>query len=229
MIIGILGGIGAGKSTVAGMLKQLGAQAVDADALAHEALEVPAVRGELTAWLGSTIFDAAGHVDRKALGERVFGDPEKLKKLEGLVHPHVRDRIGERLDEFRRAGARRNGGCENVLALDIPLLVSTPFREACDALVFVHADLAAREERVKRSRGWSARELETRERHQMPVEEKRRLADFVIDNSGNEESTRNQVETCLRELQRRAGTPPSSRASATRGSPGGPVEGEPKA
>ncbi len=212
MIIGILGGIGAGKSTVVRMLEQLGALSVDADTLAHDALELPAVRSALATWLGVAVFDVSGSVDRRALAKEVFGDPGRLKKLESLVHPHVRERINEKLNDFRRQrelGSRRD---ENFLVLDVSLLASSPLRAACDALVFVHADLDVRQQRVKRSRGWCADELEKRERHQTPVEEKRRMADYVIDNSQDEDSTWRRVEKCLEELRKRANTRVSGHA-----------------
>ena len=205
VIIGILGGIGAGKSTVVRMLRRFGAQAIDADELAHETLESPAVRRELVSWLGTVIVDDDGRVDRKAVGKQVFADPEKLERLEALVHPGVRKEITRQLEEFRRE--RRSDGpdeAEGILVLDVPLLASTPLRDECDALVFVDASLDVRRERVKRTRGWPAGELEKRESHQMPVEEKRRLADFVIDNSQEESETLRQVEACLGELRKRA-------------------------
>ncbi len=205
MIIGILGGIGAGKSTVVRMLRQFGAQAIDADELAHETLESPAVRRELVSWLGTAVLDGDGRVDRKAVGKQVFTDPEKLERLEALVHPGVRKEITRKLEEFRRE-RRPDGpdGAEGLLVLDVPLLASTPLRDECDALVFVNASLDVRRERVKRARGWPAGELERRESHQMPVEEKRRLADFVIDNSQAESKTLREVEACLGEIRKRA-------------------------
>ena len=203
MIIGILGGIGAGKSTVVRMLIRFGAQAIDADELAHETLESPAVRRELVSWLGTAVLDGGGHVDRKAVGKQVFADREKLERLEALVHPGVRKEITRKLEEFRRE-RRPDGpdGAEGLLVLDVPLLASTPLRDECDALVFVNASLDVRRERVKRARGWPAGELERRESHQMPVEEKRRLADFVIDNSQEESETLREVEACLGELRK---------------------------
>lgn len=204
MIIGILGGIGAGKSTVVRMMSLLGARTIDADRLAHEELESPRARRELQEWLGPEVFDASGRVNRAAVGRKVFGDPEKLERLERLVHPRVRERITRAVEEFRREEASASRDAESLLVLDVPLLPSTPLREVCDALVFVDASLEVRRQRVKRTRGWSPGELETRESHQMPLEEKRRLADFVIDNSRDEEATRRQVEACLGELRRRA-------------------------
>ena len=209
MIIGILGGIGAGKSTVVRMLTRFGAQAIDADKLAHEILESPAVRGELVSWLGAAVLDGDGRVDRKAVGKQVFTDPEKLERLEALVHPGVRKEIARKVEEFRRDrrpdgpdGTDDTAWAGGLLVLDVPLLASTPLRDECDALVFVEASLDVRRERVKSTRGWPAGELEKRERHQMPVEEKRRLADFVIDNSQEESETLREVEACLGELRK---------------------------
>ncbi len=224
MIIGILGGIGAGKSTVVGMLKRFGAQAIDADALAHETLESYDVRRELVSWLGAAVLDCDGRVDRKAVGEQVFSDPEMLERLEALVHPRVRKEIIRRLEEFRSERSRRTDEveetAEGILVLDVPLLSSTPLLDECDALVFVDASLDVRRERVQRARGWSAGELEKRERHQTPVEEKRRMADFVIDNSGEENETLRQVEECLGELRKRVGAAGRSRDEGKHGQGG---------
>lgn len=187
MIVGVVGGIGAGKSTVTRMLAELGADTVEADALAHEALESPHVRQTLLEWIGKDAMGRDGKVDRKVLAGLVFSSPEKLKKLESLVHPEVLRQIEEKVKSHEKQSGQ--GG---VLVLDVPLLLGSPLQDRCQEVVFVEASREARGRRVG-ARGWTPGELERRESLQPPAEEKLMRADHVIDNSGSLEETRRQV------------------------------------
>jgi dephospho-CoA kinase len=205
VIVGVLGGIGAGKSTVVRMLSELGATVVDADLEAHQVLETPAVREALRGWLGGEVFGADGRVDRGEVARRVFSSPRDLRRLEDMVHPPVLAALREKVEAFRRAA-----GEKDVLVLDVPLLAESPLRDLCDALLFVEASLAVRKRRVagpagsgRGGRGWAPEEIERRERFQLDLEEKKRLADRAIDNSGDLEDTRRQVRECYEDLLRR--------------------------
>lgn len=187
MIAGIVGGIGAGKSTVRRLFAELGAHTVDADALAHEALETPRVRAALKDWLGDRVFDQNDRVNRKVVADYVFSIPEKLRELEALVHPFVIRKLERQVEEHEALPEPRG-----VLILDVPLLLSSPLRSRCQDIVYVDAPEPVRLARVL-SRGWDAAELKRRERLQMPPEEKRRLATVFLDNSTNLEETRRQV------------------------------------
>lgn len=197
MIVGITGGVGAGKSTVTRMLAALGAETVDADALAHEALETRAVREALVGWLGDAIMTPDGNVNRKRLAQRVFSRPDDLKRLEALVHPQVLARITRRVEEHRTSESARGGTpgetADRILVLDVPLLGSTPLKDLCDHVIYVDATTEARRRRV-RERGWEEGELERREGLQTALEDKRGMSDAVIDNSGLLAETRGQVE-----------------------------------
>lgn len=185
---------------------ELGAEAVDADALAHEALESPEVREVLGEWLGPRAVASNGKVDRSVVASLVFSDPAKLKRLESLVHPHVLAAIESRVQEFerRKQAARAASATEisanaptivptsPVLILDVPLLLSSPLRDRCDAIVYVDAAAATRQQRIA-GRGWSHQEIARREALQTPDEEKRRWSTAIIDNSGSLEATRRQV------------------------------------
>ncbi|HZN57706.1 MAG TPA: dephospho-CoA kinase [Planctomycetota bacterium] len=186
MIVGLLGGVGAGKSTVRRMLEDLGAKTVDADALAHDALESREVRSLLAGWLGSGYIGADGKVDRKAVASVVFASREKLVELESCVHPLVLSEIEKKVKDFEQTSTK------GVLVLDVPLLLSSPLASRCDALVFVEAGLGLRRSRVA-ARGWSDDELERREQLQPALEAKRSAAHHVIDNTGTLEWTRQQV------------------------------------
>lgn len=187
MIVGVLGGIGAGKSTVVRMLVDLGAEAVDADQVAHQVLETSRVREALKQRLGSGVFQADGRVDRKEVARRVFSRPDELRELEGLIHPEVRRIIEESVEGFRKSR-----GKSDVLVLDVPLLAESPLKRHCDSILYIEAGPEVRRQRVE-NRGWTSGELERREKFQKSSEEKRSVADCVVDNSGTLEETRRQV------------------------------------
>jgi dephospho-CoA kinase len=199
LVVGVLGGIASGKSAVARALAGPHGAVIDADRLAHAALEAPEVR----AWIAAKIAPAAvatGAVDRAAVAREVFSRPELRRELEALVHPLVRRRIAEELDAARARGLER-------VALDVPLLLENEAEhrlvERCDALVFVHADARVRAERALRTRGWSSAELARREAAQAPLDLKRARADLVVDNDGDWAHTEAQVERAVREFERR--------------------------
>jgi dephospho-CoA kinase len=175
-IIGLLGGPGAGKSTIAADFARLGAGVIDADALSRQAMQAPEVRDQLLAWWGQQILDESGQVNRSAVGQRVFNDPEALKKLEGVIHPWVHAR--------RQAERQRLAGDPDVTAIveDSPLLIEAGLAEQCDVLVFIETPRAERLARLAAGRGWSDAELTRRENQQTPLDTKRRHADYVIDN-----------------------------------------------
>jgi dephospho-CoA kinase len=180
-VIGVVGGIGSGKSEVARALGRLGCVVADSDALAREILTRPAVRDELVAWWGAGVLGADGQVDRAAVARIVFNDPWARRRLEGLVHPLIHAERRELIDRVAREGA----GTVPAVVVDAPLLFEAGVDRECDAVIFVEAPWEVRLERVKRTRGWDAAELERREAAQMPLEEKRRRSGFVVDNGGS--------------------------------------------
>lgn len=186
MILGILGGIGSGKSTVTEMFAALGAETLDADAIAHELIEQEETKSTLRQWWGDEIIDADGKVNRTKIQEKVFSDAQELVRLEKLLHPEVRKRIKKKIDVFRESDGK-------LLVLDVPLLASSPLRDLCDEIIFVNSDEAIRETRVK-TRGWEPGERERRESFQAPEKQKISLAGSVINNSGSLDETRRQVE-----------------------------------
>jgi len=195
MVIGLLGGIGAGKSTVAGLFAEAGAEVVDADRLAHQVLSTPPAREKVKERFGALALGPDGRVDRRKLAERVFSDPEALRDLNAIVHPEVRERVRERVRHHRSKETT------SLLVLDVPLLAGSPLLVECDALVYVEAQPQVRQARTS-GRGWPPGELERRESHQAPLEEKWKLARFTVDNSGSLEATRAEVARVLRELRR---------------------------
>ncbi len=194
-VVGLSGGIGSGKTTVARMLEKLGAVIIDADAIVHElqAQGQPLV-DEIAAAFGPEVLDAKGALDRVALGDIVFRDAEARQRLDQLVHPRVGAEMLRRLAEAREANPP-------VIILDIPLLfegrkagagaaAGMDFRTTI--LVWVPRQLQI--ERQIRRDGYGRAEAERRVSSQMPLDEKRALADHVIDNSGSLEETERQVQ-----------------------------------
>jgi dephospho-CoA kinase len=187
-VIGIVGGIGSGKSEVARAFERLGCVVADSDALAREILTRAAVRDELVRWWGGGVLDAEGNVDRGAVARIVFGDPAARKRLEGLVHPKIHAARAELVARVRAAGTAA------AIVIDAPLLYEAGVDAECDAVVFVDAPWDVRLDRVARTRGWDAAELARREAAQMSLDEKRARSGFVVQNTGSradvEESAR---------------------------------------
>ena len=176
IVLGLLGGIGAGKSHVARRLADLhGADVVDADREATRALAACTADGRLAALLGPEVVGPDGAPDRGAIARRVFEDDAALGALEALVHPLVLEHIERRVREHRaRQGAP-------LLVLDVPLLLERGLAPLCDALWFVEAPEALRLERAA-GRGLSAAEIRRREKRQLSLARKRERADLVIHN-----------------------------------------------
>lgn len=193
-VIGLLGGIGSGKSTVAQLFAQEGCAVIDADALSHEILQSPAMQAELRKWLGDGIFDAAGHVSRKALGSLVFRDSAKLDHLNGIIHP----RVGQRRDELM--AAYLNNPQIKAIVWDTPLLMEVGLDRECDIITFISVPLDVRRQRVSCTRHWAPGELERREKLQIALDKKAALADYDIDNSGDEVASLRQVQRVLSHL-----------------------------
>ena len=191
-IIGITGGIGAGKSTVARILSELDCFVVDSDDLARQALLDPVVLETLVQWWGREILDPQGQIDRRAVAEIVFTRPTERERLESLVHPWIENR---RLALFKTAP-----DAAPALVIDAPLLVEVGIDEKCDAVIFVNSDRSLRLDRLTQNRGWSDQELVQREESQMPLDAKRIRADYVIDNDGDLTSLTEQVRQTLHEI-----------------------------
>lgn len=189
-VIGILGGIASGKSVVTEQLKQLGAETWDADRAGHEVLCEDSVKKLIRKRWGEKVFTPLGEVYRPALAQIVFSPPPEgpveLAELEKISHPRIADRLHVRIDELKQRGKTA------ALVLDAPVMMKAGWDKFCDRILFVDAP---REQRVERAakRGWSDKEFAAREAAQESLDEKRQRADWIIDNSGNIESTMKQV------------------------------------
>lgn len=194
---GLTGGIASGKSTVAGMLEGLGAKTIDADRVGHELLRShePAYH-EIVQRFGAAILNSAGEIDRRLLGANVFADPQKLRELNAIVHPRIIARTEELAARFQAEDPRA------VVVIDAALIfeagIGSRFRKVIVAWCRPEQQVA----RLMAKMGVSREEAESRIAAQMPVDEKRSRADYLIDCSGSKEETRAQVEALYPQLQR---------------------------
>jgi dephospho-CoA kinase len=187
-VLGLTGGIATGKSTVARLFEGLGAVVIDADRIVHE-LQAPGqpALGEIAAAFGPEMLRPDGSLDRERLGALVFRDAEARARLNAIVHPRVGAELARRLAAARAAGVR-------LVLLDVPLLLETGgARGLVEAVIVVYAPEAEQVRRQMARDGCTRDEAERRVRAQLPIEEKRRRADHVIDNSGSPADTEAQV------------------------------------
>ena len=186
-IIGLTGSVGMGKSTTARLFAEQGVPVHDADAVVHQLYEGEAVAAIEAAFPGAT---ARGKVDRSRLAVLVLDDPSALKRLEAIVHPLVQAAEQELLAQAQARG-------DKVAVLDIPLLFETGGDRRVDAVVVASAPTEIQQARVLARPGMTWEKLEAILRKQMPDEEKRRLADFVVDTSRGIDDARAQVRAIL--------------------------------
>jgi len=197
MIIGLTGGIATGKSTVSNMLRARGAAIVDADQVAREVVEPgePALQ-EIVRRFGPEILNEDGALNRKKLGEIVFADPARRKELEAITHPAIRARMRERVAALAAEDPDR------LIVADIPLLFEGGLQRQYECVLLVYVPREIQKERLMKRDGLTEAEAEKRLAAQMDIEEKKRLADYVIDNRGTLAETERQVDEFLRRLDR---------------------------
>jgi len=186
-VIGLIGGIGSGKSLVAAEFARRGGRIVSGDKAGHEALTQPTIREQIVRRFGHDVLDASGAVNRKALGRRVFADPAERQALEALVFPYIREKLQAEIT------AARHDAQVTFVVLDAAIMLEAGWNNACDFLVYIHAPRAVRLARLATHRGWSAKEVAARENAQMTLTDKVNCADWAIDNSGTPEETARQV------------------------------------
>ncbi len=198
-VIGMAGGIGSGKSTVAEALARRGAEALDADAMVHELLRTKPVIAKVARRFGRGVLDASGRIDRRALAAAAFRTKRSIRDLERLLHPAVIAATRRRIAALRRARGR------HVVVIDAPLLFEAGMDRMCDEIVFVDAPKSERLKRLKRTRGWARATLEEREKRQKGLDHKRRNADIVIWNGASRRRTLSQIHRYWDHVQSRLG------------------------
>lgn len=198
-MVGLTGGIGSGKSAVSALLASRGAVVVDADRIAREVVQ-PGTPGlaALVAEFGEQVLRPDGELDREALGRRVFGDPDALRRLNETVHPLIAARTAELVEQARADGAR-------VVVHDVPLLVENGLVDLYDAVVVVAATPATQLDRLVRLRGMSEQDARARIESQAVLADKLAVATHVVHNDGPVRELPPQVDRLWAELLEQAG------------------------
>jgi dephospho-CoA kinase len=193
---GLTGGVACGKTTVARFFQDLGAHIIDADRIGHELIEPGrAAYQEILQRFGNEVLDPTGAIDRRTLGAKVFADAEQLRQLNALLHP----RIIARVNELAREHLARDPHA--VVIVDAALIFESGIGGTLRKVIVAWCRPEQQFERLMAKMGVSREEAERRIEAQMPLEEKRGRADYVIDCSGSKEETRRQVDALFPELQ----------------------------
>ncbi len=191
LVVGLTGGSGTGKSSVAQFFRKFGAEVLDADKIAHDALKK-----------GSPVFDPVAELfgdarekngkklNREKIAEHVFTDPQKRKQLEALIHPYVYQKLKDKIDASDR----------DIILVEVPLLFEAGFETLCDKVVAVQCNFSVKEKRLKRKH-FTTEEIRAREKAQMSETLKVRKADFVLDNSNSIYQTRRDAELLWNKLE----------------------------
>jgi dephospho-CoA kinase len=206
ILVGLTGGIGSGKSTVSALLAERGAVVIDADAITRQVQQPGSpVLDELAERFGREIIAPDGSLDRPALAGIAFGDPEALKDLNAIVHPAVRDEMNRRVSE--------QAGTDRVVILDIPLLAENP-RTGLQGIIVVDVPVDLQVERLVEYRGFDEDDARARIGRQATREQRAAIADLVIDNSGDIDALKDQVDRAWQWLQT---LPPATNEAARTG------------
>ena len=191
MIIGITGSIACGKSLVSNYLQEKGYTIIDADKIGHMALENDEVKKQLVNKFGKSILKD-NEVNRVTLGKLVFENNENLKELNNIIHPQIKKNISEQIQVHKN---------EKLVFVDVPLLFEAKFDDLVEKIIVISLDEKIQLERLMNRNSLSKEEALQRIKSQIPVREKEKLGDYVVDNSFTQENTYNQVDRILEKLK----------------------------
>ena len=191
MILGITGSVGTGKSTVAAYFKELGAELINADTVAHSVIKLgtPGYK-KIVSLFGRRALSSSGAIDRKRLGKIVFEDSRLLNKLNSIVHPEVITVVKNRIRKSR----------SKMIIFDAPLLIEAGLINLVDELIVVRVSRPVQIQRLRCKTGLSSAQIIARIKAQMPLSAKIKMADFVIDNNGTKIKTKKQVVSIWKQL-----------------------------
>ena len=192
LVIGLTGGIGTGKSEVSRILKELGAEVIDADRVGHEAYSPHnGIWREVVDTFGERVLGPAGEIDRKQLGAIVFSDPEAMVRLNAIMHPRMADIIREKIGRLREQGG-------SLVVVEAALLIEAGWEPLVEEIWVTSSTEEQVEERLRHRNGLSEEQIRSRVRAQMPFEERARHAQVVVENSGSLEELKEEVESLCR-------------------------------
>jgi len=199
-VIGLVGGVGCGKSALADWLgARQGFIVIDGDIAGHQTLRDQSIREQIRNRFGDSVFNSAGDIHRSALGAVVFGPSAEKRTaradLERLVHPEIRKRLVEQI-----ARARASRGVAAII-LDAAVLFEAGWDDLCDAVVFIDVPESVRLQWVQETRGWEQADLRLRESSQQSLELKRNQADYIVSNTGTLADAGSQIEQIVVDLQ----------------------------
>lgn len=194
--VGLTGGIGSGKSTVSRLIKEKEIPVIDADTIAREILILyPEVISNIKSYFGASFFDGSGVLKRRELGNYVFNNPKEKLKLEALTLPFIIKEIFLRIEKYNNEGAK-------LCIVDAPTLIETDLYTSMDLNILVWVDFETQIERVMKRDFLNIDDVKVRINSQISLDEKKKYVDFVIDNSGKLEDTKEQLEKILLEIYR---------------------------
>lgn len=182
IIIGILGGIGSGKSSVAAEFGKLGCAVIDADRIAHQLLDTEDIAQKVRDAFGVEVFDADGNIDRAALGERTFENSENVARINDILHPEILVKCRQLLAEYNNADIK-------AIILDLPLLVEVGWDKKCDILIFIDCPEPIRAQRTEKN----GHLLKKRENFQISLDNKLKIAHYTINNHSDLSALAEQV------------------------------------
>jgi len=197
MIVGLTGGVASGKTTVSEALREEGAILIDADQIARELVQpqTPAWQ-ELVRAFGNEILDRNGSIHRQKLASLIFSNPRQRSLLNQILHPRIKEEIGRRLKNIQQKNP------EAIVVIDAPLLIETGGHREMDKVIVVVSTEAQQIERLRRRNQLSEEQARAMLSSQMSLEEKTRVADYVICNEGSPEETRQKARNIFKELKR---------------------------
>ncbi len=187
--VGLTGGIASGKTTVANVFRELGVPVIDADQLAHSALEKN--KEKIATYFGRDVINDQGDLDRRLLGQRVFKNEKQLKTLESMIHPYVREKVKEKKRLFEVSG-------EKLVIYDVPLLFEKEMQADFDEIIVVYVPEEVSKQRLMERNGLTLEEAEARIGSQMDIEKKKELAHVTFLNEGDRDELKAQVQDYFR-------------------------------
>lgn len=186
--VGLTGGIGSGKSSVSSMLKDMCIPIIDADIISKEVLNLyPEVLSEIRREFGEKYFNEEGKLKRRQLGNHIFSNDAERRKLEKIIIPFIKKEIFIKFEQYNSNG-------EKICVLDAPTLIEQDLHKSMDVVVLVWVDKETQVKRIKKRDNMNAEDINNRINAQMSLDEKKKKADFIINNSGSIEDTKAQVE-----------------------------------